>query len=371
MPASIEQEWRYDNEPSAGAPPSVADSEPLAAPVPVPFFVLAGLMGSERNGHNLPSHAGMSMPTRFDAPIAGLGRSGLIQAASFKPTRAGPSIPSKFPAGGGAGLQPRGRPDSAPSSKARPGSAKPQQSRPMTAAATSSRAQPPPPSAASWERYAAQADDALGLGVTVTGSSSPSRPRAAQPSVPPLQTLDRVLQKELAYGRLGFPSGHYRAPTNQLPATFHASLMRGRGKSKLRDMTMIPTTLRAWESSVERQTAVRRGVSPPRGYGRAAASSSRPASASSSRMAGSGPGSAAAAASEEAHGLGAPVAPRAAQQQIGHAASTPASQQPPPAPTKLTPYEMRRFLQHSQKYFLAVSKQPFCGAESVGGGARH
>ena len=88
-------------------------------------------------------------------------------------------------------------------------------------------------------------------------------------------------------------------------------------------------------------------------------------------MAGSGPGSAAAAASEEAHGLGAPVAPRAAQQQIGHAASTPASQQPPPAPTKLTPYEMRRFLQHSQKYFLAVSKQPFCGAESVGGGARH
>ena len=67
LPSSIEEHWHA--EPSGDAPEDA-----------VPFFVLAGLMGSERSGKQLPSHAGSSMPTRFDAPIAGHGRSSLFLA---------------------------------------------------------------------------------------------------------------------------------------------------------------------------------------------------------------------------------------------------------------------------------------------------
>jgi hypothetical protein len=314
LPSSIEEHWHAH-----------ASEEPAAADTPedaVPFFVLAGLMGSDRSGKALPSHAGSSMPTRFDAPITGHGRSSLFLADTTMeiPVHAGPSIPSK----------PHQRPVSAPVSRAAGRGGRP-------SSAASQRTQPT--SLANEYPFAAfsREDEALAKAL------ARKRAAASRPSVPPLQTLDRVLQKELAYGRLGFPQGHYRAPTNQLPAEFTASLMRDRGRSKLRDVTMIPTTLRTWESVVERSTAATRGVTPPRG-----GPISRPGSRPASR-----PGSAASSSHRRSAHASAATQPPAQ-------AGAPAGQQPPESMNQLTPYEMRRFLQHSQRYFLSVrGKEPF------------
>lgn len=175
-------------------------------------------------------------------------------------------------------------------------------------------------------------------GTLQAGVQPKQRPRSGlATSAPPLQTLDRVLQKELKYGRIGFPQGHYRAPTNQLPAAFQAELMRGRGKSRLRDMTMIPTTLRAWESTVERKAAAgqRRG-----------AAAVRPGSAASSGK------------RTEWPGPGGDRQPGAHRETGNHQAPA-APESRPSEPRPLTPFEMRKFLHHSQRYFLAVRKDAF------------
>ena len=92
--------------------------------------------------------------------------------------------------------------------------------------------------------------------------------------------------------------------------------MRERRKAKLRDMTMIPSSLRAWESAVERQ------VDGPRVR--------RPSYR---------------------------AAPRVAPPQDASDAEP-----------RLSPYEMRKFLKQSQHYMLAVKKEPFAVGPSIPGG---
>ena len=291
LPASIEAAWheRSAHEGAPGAAPDDADA--------LPFFVMLGLMGGELGQRALPSCAGSSMPWRFDAPIVGHGRSGLfLQDAAVQ---SGPSIPSGR----------RLRPDSAPARHNYSAASRGRQADTSCAAAASSSA----------------------------AATRPARRRPPPPPVgPTLQTLDRVLQRELAYGKLGVPTGHYGGPPARLPAPQQASISRERGKSKMREVTMIPTTLRAWETTVERKTAVQRGEL-PRGY-------SRPASASHTPRAPSPP-------------VAWPVAPRQASLVPAPAAAT--AGQPPQAPPRLTPYEMRRFLKSSQRYFLSCRPEAF------------
>jgi hypothetical protein len=270
----------------------------------IPFFVLAGLMG-DRPTTALPSHAGQSMPRRFHEPIVRGGHyQGLFQTAGLPPTTAGPSIPS----GRGNGRWST-RPQTAPHLSAADRveqQQQQQQQRQQEQLQQQERQQQ--------QRKAVSASHTR---------RPPSRPE--QRVVPPLQTLDRVLQKELAYGRIGFPTGHYRPPSNQLPATFHANLQRDRGKSKLRDLTMIPKTLRAWESNVEKGVlAAKHGSTSPGGKGSAAWPSATPHHA---------------AAPSSAPGGDAPF--------------------PSQMPERLTPYEMRKFLAMSQRYFLSVRKEAF------------
>lgn len=332
LPASIEEHWRGDGSAEADAGEN-GDT--------LPFFVLAGLMGGERTGR-LPSHAGSSIPRRFEAPIVGHGRSGLFLADQIydqsPPIAAGPSIPVPLH------HQMPPRPDSAPASKARPSYSSGSR-RPTSAATRRSGWQPPlqpQPQRRSLQNEFPFSSPPL-EDEAVLEAVMRKRAAASRSSVPPLQTLDRVLQKELAYGRLGFPTGHYRAPSNQMPADFTAALMRERGRSKLKDVTMIPTTLRSWESTVERRIA---GQAPAH------------------RAAPHRPGSAAAGRSSGAVGRsGAATRAAAGGGDSSSAASAAAPPEPPPAPATLTPYEMRKFLQHSQRYFMAVRREPFNGAE--------
>ena len=290
LPASIEAAWN-ERSSHAGAPGAAPDDADA-----LPFFVMLGLMGGECGSRALPSCAGSSMPRRFDAPIVGHGRSALfLQDAAVQ---SGPSIPS------GRML----RPESAPvrrnysaASRGRQADTSGAVAASSTAAASRQARQKPPPSAA--------------------GST--------------LQTLDRVLQRELAFGKLGVPSGNYGGPPARLPAPQQASISRERGKSKMREMTMIPKTMRNWETGVERKTAVQRGEL-PRGYSQPPSVSLRPPS----------PGPPGAW----------PVAPR--QASLVPAAAS-ATGQPPQAPPKLTPYEMRRFLKSSQRYFLSCRPEAF------------
>jgi len=165
-------------------------------------------------------------------------------------------------------------------------------------------------------------------------SAAATRSRHAATEPPRLQTLDRVLQKELARGRLGFPAGHMPPPRTQFPTSVIASMHRERGKAALRDMTMIPSTLRAWEASHEksRMGVGRAHVDQRVSRGLAGDNPAAQSATSTSGMAGAATGAAAFASD--------PTAASAAQQ--------------------MSPYEMRRFLKDSQRYFLAVnSKTPF------------
>ena len=138
----------------------------------------------------------------------------------------------------------------------------------------------------------------------------------------PLQTLDRTLQKELAQGRLGFPGGHFPPPPSRLPAGFMTALTRDRGKSA-KGVSMIPANLRAWESQVERQLG---------------------SSGGASRLATQAP-------------LARPRSNFQSEEEPLRARAPGGAAVPPEA--ELTPYEMRRFLHQSQRYFLSVRKEPF------------
>ena len=306
LPDSIEQSWQDTNE----QPPQGEDEA-------APFFVMAGLMADKPGERPLPSHGGASLPgQRFDAPISGHGRSGLFvgqqhRFGSGAVTMAGP-----------APIAMGGRPQSAPATKA------PQPPPP-----------PPPPPTASHSRRP-------------TTAKASSRPTGPSP-----QTLYHVLQRELAHGRQGVPSGHINAVSlERLPIQQRADVQRSRNKTKLRDVTMIPTSLRAWESQIERQQFELKGQKLPSGYGRAFRRT--PINAATSAPA--------AAARELAQQS---LAPRAAdisllqasgfQPRYATGGGATNKQEPPPHPPRLTPYEMRRFLQHSQRYFLAVRKEAF------------
>ena len=280
----------------------------------VPFFVLAGLMGSERQGKPLPSHAGQSLPARFDAPGPLGSFQGLFPGS--------PPANVRAPAVGTSIRRSAHRPGSAPPPQhsalhavgARPASAAPPRPRPEQAASTS----------------------------VPTSPQLSARGRAKQPPKPPLQTLDRVLQKELVYGRIGFPTGHYRAPTTRMPAAFTTSLQRDRGKSKLKDMAMLPSTMRRWEEGIHRRLALR---SPLRGGGVAAAAPSGSSSPAQPRDE-----TAAALTDEIPEDGSAPLAPPTVVASNGL---------PTTMPVGLSPYEMRRFLRNAQRYFLAVDKKAF------------
>jgi hypothetical protein len=276
LPAEVEAALRCAPEPPEGET--------------LPFFVLAGLMGGDLGERALPSHAGQSLPSSFDTPIVGNGFTPLFQ-----------------------------RPGSAPPVS----SSWPRQQQPSS----------PPPSTTAAHRSPASQQRPLPRRGTA------GRP-AARPARPQLQTLDRVLQKELANGRLGVPGGHFGAPSEPSHLV-KAAIMRERGKSRLRDVTMIPTSLRAWESSVERRVAVQRGAPMPRGYGRGSEGTLSPTRA-------------AAGASREG---GAAVGPRTAS--LAEVPPVSAAPTPPPMPPRLTPYEMRRFLQHSQRFLVGCRKEAF------------
>ena len=332
LPQAVEDRWRS---PSRGD-----DAEPEA---PVPHILLLGLLGGERSTAALPSHAGESMPRRFDTPVAGSARRALVH-------RAAPA---------------RQRPNSAKPATAhwRPASAAPSASLAQGANATLApgpaepQCEPPSHPAHSAPAHAAAAADeddgaSGGGGADVVGGGFGSRPgrRGGANSRRSIHTLDRVMQKELARRNLGFPRGHLPPPSAAMPPTYLSSLQRGRSKAALRDMTMIPSTLRAWESTVERSLNVARPYSGVVSYQRNALAP-RPA-ATPAR----------------------PASPPAATAAAARAAAAAAG--PPPGEVPgLTPYEMRRFLQHSQRYFLSVPPKPFglpadasIGAPAAGGG---
>ena len=329
LPASIEASWR-----NATGDESYDDDG-------VPFFVLAGLMGSERQGRRLPSHAGQSLPKTFQAPSVPGTFQGLFPGGSSPLMGAskGPSIPS-------------GR-----LTAARPGSAPPQQpnfalglsiggiARPSSAAVPmSSKKAPPPPPPPPPQQQQQQHD------APPSPAPASARRRGGRATSPPLQTLDRVLEKELTYGRIGFPSGHYRAPSNRMPATFTTSLLRDRGKSRLNEVAMLPSTMRKWEEGIHRRLAAR---SPPR-----SASSS-----SGSRLA--RPSSAGGAppppplASEPADDAATASSPQLAAPPPAAAATVAPGELPTTWPTEMSPYEMRKFFRSTQRYFLAVDKKAF------------
>ena len=337
LPASVEAAWTATQGGAEGEQESV------------PFFVMLGLLGGERGPRALPSHAGTSLQgVRFEAPIASDSRSGMLQQQRGLSTGVGPNISThtRLVRPGSAdqtnSVQRRAaRPGSAPARAAakRQAPTLPRQQEPQASEPSPSSPPPyhPPPSFAA-ARF---------------GPAPPPPRRRAAPKYtgPAPQTLDRVLTRELAYGRIGVASGHYCAPSETIPAPQTASIMRQRNKSKMRDITMIPTTLRAWESTVERNAALTRGTL-PRGYVAAPAYSG-----GANRVA---PRRAPSAAAES---------PSAAPSAAPQAESQAESQAAPRSAPKLTPYEMRRFLKHSQRYFLACGKGPFSVGSQAAGAA--
>lgn len=318
LPKSVARQWLQPEFELDGAAEGASEA--------LPFSLLAGLLGGEPS-RRLPSHAGQSIPASihsFNAPMVGAG--GYARARRPPPVSAGPSIPHSQ----------RQRPGSAPAARV---DARGSEKATVAARAAQARAPPPPPPR-----------------------------RASQAATPPFQTLDRVLQRELLYGRLGYAQGHHRAPSNRLPAQLQTALLRERKKSKLCDVTMVPATLRRWEASVERRTAAR---SPPRTSG------------------GSAGIGAATSTSEGSTGIGAATAPPPPPPGIDRAwdgvdvapytghESAPSDASPAPLPAsepsmamwaesrRLSPYEMRRFLKEAQKYVLAVKKEPFAVGNGV------
>ena len=329
----------------------------------MPFFVMLGLMGGELGHRPLPSHAGASLPgVRFEAPVTGHARSGLFvkspsasAAQTAVPAYRQPPRPGSAPPSSTAKRRPV-PPQHSHYSQQQPQQQQPQQQQPQQQQLQQQQQQQQqqPPSVVSPRPARLHAPRA---------APPPPRRRAAPKySGPAPQTLDKVLQRELAYGRFGVPGGHYRPPAATIPAPATASIMRERGKSRMREMTMIPTTLRAWESTVERTTAIARGDL-PRGYQPPTPGAHRPAP-SVTGLAVQGV-AVQGAPQHEASADASATAPREAEPAQGQ--PPPPQEQPPQIPSRLTPYEMRQFLKQSQRYFLSCRKEAFSVGSHEGG----